>query len=1527
MPEQKIVFTKGMDSDTTDELIQAGSQRFRLNVRALSAELAALGAIEDVLGNTLVTYSLPSGANTCIGSYEDLRSNKVYFFVFNAASNHSVLEYSVSGNSIQQVVAGAFLNFDINHLITGINVVELDNDTRMLYWTDNFNEPKKINIQKGIYWSQGNYTLGYPLAIFNPEWIMRIKQPGLIQPLVAYGSDPTRNINYLSKKLFQFKSLMVYDDFEQSAWSPISITPYPVDTCTKVLSPGIDNYIAITVPTGSEIVTRIKIAARLLNTGDFFEIVDLDKKELQIGDNSNYTYYFLNEKIYNSVNINESIKLFDSVPLLSQAQEIIKGERLVDGLITEGYDPTPIDAQIGLNINTSFTTKLFNINGFIWIKAPVNNGDTDFSFNQPVYYDATGQLVWGGLRTDAAGNDYSFPNLGTGYGQILPAGGFTIYLAGTNFFAVSAPISGGYPNYLPTRNTISNNLHNRSLKYAYTLKNIPPGDYVMRIAYHGVTSGQLNSGDISWQNQSTNVLGVAGNQGTECHITVDASGNVIIGSTVYPTGAGLLIPDSYVADLTGNYNSPAVAINGYLKDRDQSILPLPPDTPIELSRVNIVNPQGFFFVDPATAFIKTNWVKGVTYTDHNGYFFYSQGRPSVTAPDVVNATVIGTALNVAKFTSSGSAWASPTAGSATLWSGIFKSTLDPTLLPSINIRTVIKGVLTFTGSQIQGYIALTTNGHWAYTDVNGAYSLTVYGDTIAYDSVGATVRTGSLIWGSGDNCTAVFSPTILPFNLPIGANTGIAPPYNYVVVFQAGTTIITSALGAGVISAEKRGNIVEYGIVYYDHGNRSGLTNVNNYPFDKINPLTNKYGTNVQIPFYTELQPNGPIYGGAYPIINWDIYSLPPAWATHWQWVKFRPHKRYIQFAANSVQYLTSSGVATTYNNNPAKLRIDVSNILDYAALNQGSTLKYTFAVGDRLRLIKDTLGNLLQNYFDFPINGVDTTTGTLLYCDVIGTAPLIGNGIIFEIWNPSPVTTITDQIYYEFGETYNTGLDIHGNLVHLGQLSSQKTWTFDDNRWHPGSALGFINTSGVAHNFVVGDEIKITQSPGFTWAQYNTYATITSIPDAFSIITNLSFVGSSTADPGSIVSSASGTFSTGDTFYRMRNMPYFNKTYFANDWIEDPSFNDLYVSDSVDIGRPNRYDPDYKQVTRPATVYYSEKLIPETKINGLSSVFDTNFESYERIHGGIYKFHSDDQVLYMFQELKCGHIPIDQLIYNAPPSGQQVVGASDNVLSPQAVYYEAQYGIGKNPESFSTYGGSRYGVDVKRGVAWRLSRNGLTPISSTYQQKVYFMNACRSIVNSGQKVNIYGVFDIKFGEYIASIQPYLNVPGDTIAFNEDANGWSTHYSYLPENMCTAGINMISFKNGQVWLHNQGPLYNNFYGVQYDTQIWVTCNDFPSNKKVLQAISLECSRGWNAAVITPNGQASDLQVSDFQMKEGYMYAAFGHDTNTPNVVDPWINGDPIRDNTFLIKLSYPGNNYVKIFAVNLLFQDSPRSNR
>ena len=160
---EKHIFLGAIDGDSSDELIKSSDYRFALNIHC---GITDIGNVINIKGNLLLSFDLPSGNNKCIGSKYDNKTNTVIWFVYNDLSNHCILEYDCSRNRIEKVLESSLLNFNKEYLITGINIYE-----GLLFWTDNINPPRKINIEKAkmyssppddrweFYDNSGNFTL------------------------------------------------------------------------------------------------------------------------------------------------------------------------------------------------------------------------------------------------------------------------------------------------------------------------------------------------------------------------------------------------------------------------------------------------------------------------------------------------------------------------------------------------------------------------------------------------------------------------------------------------------------------------------------------------------------------------------------------------------------------------------------------------------------------------------------------------------------------------------------------------------------------------------------------------------------------------------------------------------------------------------------------------------------------------------------------------------------------------------------------------------------------------------------------------------------------------------------------------------------------------------------------------------------------------------------------------------------------------------------------------------------------------
>ena len=167
----------------------------------------------------------------------------------------------------------------------------------------------------------------------------------------------------------------------------------------------------------------------------------------------------------------------------------------------------------------------------------------------------------------------------------------------------------------------------------------------------------------------------------------------------------------------------------------------------------------------------------------------------------------------------------------------------------------------------------------------------------------------------------------------------------------------------------------------------------------------------------------------------------------------------------------------------------------------------------------------------------------------------------------------------------------------------------------------------------------------------------------------------------------------------------------------------------------------DYKEETN------TNSLIFSGIYNSISSLNNLNqFIAAEKItkelnptYGSIQKLHTRDSDLVVLCEDKILKVLANKdAVFNA--DGNVQLTANQNVLG-QTIPFVGDYGISKNPESFATEAYRSYFTDKQRGVVLRLSKDGLTPISS-HGMKDYFRDTMSDVKN------LIGSYDIKKDEY-----------------------------------------------------------------------------------------------------------------------------------------------------------------------------------
>jgi hypothetical protein len=144
-----------MNKDLDERLVPNGQYRDALNIQISTSEGSDVGAIENVLGNTKQnkkTASINWAANfgltspKCIGVAKDTLNDKIYWFI-TATDGDAILEYDQATGFIVPVIVDvrstSILNFSESYKITGVNIID-----DILFWVDDNNEPRRINITR-----------------------------------------------------------------------------------------------------------------------------------------------------------------------------------------------------------------------------------------------------------------------------------------------------------------------------------------------------------------------------------------------------------------------------------------------------------------------------------------------------------------------------------------------------------------------------------------------------------------------------------------------------------------------------------------------------------------------------------------------------------------------------------------------------------------------------------------------------------------------------------------------------------------------------------------------------------------------------------------------------------------------------------------------------------------------------------------------------------------------------------------------------------------------------------------------------------------------------------------------------------------------------------------------------------------------------------------------------------------------------------------------------------------------------------
>lgn len=325
------------------------------NCRVGSTDKGVIGTVEGIGSTVLKSTPEVSVTNVVLGTAEDIPNRRFCYFIKDLYGPwDKILCYDIESETIytvllaSQVVGG--LNFDKYSLVHSARIIN-----GLLYWTDNLNQPRRININAAI---NLNHPGTFPdvtaySSPLNAEVITLIRRPPGYPLFPSKFTDGGITSNQVKSNAFRFTYRYLYRDGEISTLAAHStLINYNATTDSS-------DAISITLQAAEKIdqdVQEVQMIAIYVDGNKAFVIKSWNKNNptdaTEIA-NHNAGIAFL-EFVFYANGVEEAIdgatlvKPFDSIPIQSETLEqgtnrIFLGNNLL------GYD-TPVSTSLSLSL-------------------------------------------------------------------------------------------------------------------------------------------------------------------------------------------------------------------------------------------------------------------------------------------------------------------------------------------------------------------------------------------------------------------------------------------------------------------------------------------------------------------------------------------------------------------------------------------------------------------------------------------------------------------------------------------------------------------------------------------------------------------------------------------------------------------------------------------------------------------------------------------------------------------------------------------------------------------------------------------------------------------------------------------------------------------------------------------------------------------------------------------------------------------------------------------------------------------------
>tara|TARA_R100000808_G_C2154137_1_gene164923 strand:+ start:461 stop:1240 length:780 start_codon:yes stop_codon:yes gene_type:complete len=121
-----------------------------------------------------------------------------------------------------------------------------------------------------------------------------------------------------------------------------------------------------------------------------------------------------------------------------------------------------------------------------------------------------------------------------------------------------------------------------------------------------------------------------------------------------------------------------------------------------------------------------------------------------------------------------------------------------------------------------------------------------------------------------------------------------------------------------------------------------------------------------------------------------------------------------------------------------------------------------------------------------------------------------------------------------------------------------------------------------------------------------------------------------------------------------------------------------------------------------------------------------------------------------------------------------------------------------------------------------------------------------------------------------------------TLSYSEEAKGWPSFYSYIPEYMVGMNSYFYSFNGGNLFRHNTNETRNNYYNTQYNSEITAVFNTEPQTIKLFKTMSYESDDRWACTALFTELGSGSMLATEFVEKEREFFTYLRENETTIN---------------------------------------------